>query len=112
MCCELFCFRCDEFEIIINNLLGEHMFVCRVSAIIYWDKSSNLAKSRFKSVDCFDPFDLQSDSRIGEAFLGRCWFGSTLWDECTKMRKALINKFDIIIHLDYLKGKEMHWNVW
>ena len=69
---ELFRFLCDELEIKINNLLGEHMFVCRVSGFIYWDKGSELATSLFKSVDCIDPFDLQSDYRIGEACLGCC----------------------------------------
>ena len=72
MCWELFCFSCDELEININNLLREHMFVCRVSDFIYWDKGSELAKSLFKSVDCLDPFDVQRDYRIGEAFLGGC----------------------------------------
>ena len=103
MCWKLFCFCCDKLEIKINNLLDEHMFVCRVSGFKYCDKGSELAKSLFKSVDCIGLFDLQIDYRIGKACLGGCWLGSTLWDEGTKMRKALINKLDIIIFLDYLK---------
>ena len=72
MCWELFCFRCDKLEIEINYLLCEHMFVGRAAGFIYRDKGSELAKSFFKSVDCLDPFNLQGDYRIGEAFLGAC----------------------------------------
>ena len=88
------------------------MFVCKVWGFIYWDKGSELAKSLLKSVDFIDSFNLQSDYRIGEVCLGGCWLRSTLWDDCTKMRKTLINILDIIIRLDYLKGMKMHWNVW
>ena len=88
------------------------MFVCWVAGFIYRDKCSELTKSYLKSVDGLDAFYLQNDYRIGEAFLGGCWWGFALWDECKKIRKALINKLDIIIHLDYLKGMEMHLNVW
>ena len=38
-------FRCDELEIKINNLLDEHMFVCRTASFRYKTKSSKLAKS-------------------------------------------------------------------
>ena len=64
--------RCDELEIKINYLLGEHMLVCRAASFIYWNKGSELAKFFFKSVDCIDQFDLKTDYRIGEAFLGGC----------------------------------------
>ena len=32
------------------------------------------------------------------------------WDVCTKMRNALINKWDIMIHLDYLVKMKIHRN--
>ena len=106
-----FRFSFDELELKINYLLGKYMLVCRTTDFLYRDKGSEVAKFFFKSMDCLYAFDFQGDYRIGEAFLVGCWLSSALWDECTKMRKALINKLDIIIHLDYLKGMEMHWNV-
>ena len=112
MCWELFCLRCDELEIKINNLLSEHMFVCRTAGFIYWNKSSKLAKSFFKNADCLDAFDLQGDYRICEAFLNGRWSGFAYWDEWTKMHNPLINKLIIIIHLDYLQWMEMHEIVW
>ena len=69
---KLFSVRWDELEIKINYFLGEHMLVCRAASFIYLNKGSELAKSFFKSVDCIDPFDLQVNNRIGEAFLGGC----------------------------------------
>ena len=87
------------------------MLVCRAASFIYWDNGLELAKFPFKSVDCLDPFDLQGDYHIGKTFVGNCWLCYVLWDECTKMYMALTNKFDIIIHLEYLKGMEMHYNV-
>ena len=88
------------------------MFVCRTAGFIYRDEGSKLAKSLFNSVDCLDAFDLQGDYWIVKAIFGSCWLASALWDECTKMLNALINKLDNIINLDYLKGMEMHINVW
>ena len=84
------------------------MLVCRAASFIYWNEGSELAKSLFNSVDCLDAFYLHGDYLIGKTFFGSCCVGSALWDECTKMRNALINKLDIIIHLNYLKGIEMH----
>ena len=88
------------------------MLVCRVSGFIYRDEGSDLGKSFFKSVGYLDTLALQGDYLIGEAVFGGCWLGFALWDEWTKMRKAVINKLDIIIHLDYLKGIELHEIVW
>ena len=112
MCWELFCLCCDKFEIKINNLFNKHMFVLRVSGFIYWNKGSKIAKCFFKSVDCLDTLYLQGDYFIGERVFGGRWLGFALWDEWTKMRKALINKLNIIIYLDYLQGIERHGNVW
>ena len=84
------------------------MLGCRAAGFIYRDEGSALAKSLFNSVDCLNAFDLQDDYRIGKAFVGSCWLGSALCDEWTKMRNALINKLDNIIHLDYLKEMKMH----
>ena len=83
-----------------------------VSTFIYRDKWSELAKSFLNSVDGFDAFHLQSYYRIGEAFCNGCRLCFALWNKWSKILKLLINKLDIIIHLDYLKGMEMHWNVW
>ena len=76
------------------------MLVCRAARFIFSDEGTELAKLLLKCVNCLDAFDLQGDYRIAEAFLGRCWLGSALWDKCTKIRNGLINQFDIIIHLD------------
>ena len=84
------------------------MFVCRTAGFICRDEGSELVKSFMKSVDFFDAFDFQGDYRIGKAFFGGCRFCFALSDECTKMRNAQINKLDIIIQLDFLKGMEMH----
>ena len=62
------CFSCDKLKIKINNLLVEHMFVCRTAGFIYRDEGLELAKSLFNNVDCFDAFDLRGDYRIGKAF--------------------------------------------
>ena len=75
------------------------MFVYTTVGFVYTDAGSKLAKSLFKSVNCLDAFDLLSDYRIGEAFFSGCWLCFALWDDWTKMRKALINKLDIIIYL-------------
>ena len=48
MCWELFCFCCDELEIKINNLFGEHMFVGKTAGFIYRNKGPKLAKSVFQ----------------------------------------------------------------
>ena len=66
------------------------MFLCRPTGFIYRDEGSELAKSFFNIVDCLDAFDLQGEYRIGKAFFGNCWL-VTIWDECMKMRNALIN---------------------
>ena len=88
------------------------MFVGRVACFIYWDEGSQLAKSIFESVDGLDTFDVHGNNQICEAFLSGCWLGFASWDKGAKMRKALIYKLDIIIHLDYLKGMDRHKNVW
>ena len=87
------------------------MLVCWAAIFIYQDEGLKLAKSSLKSVDCLVAFYLQGNYRIGKAFLGGCLLCSALWNKRTKMRKALINKFDIIIHLDYLKEIKMHRNI-
>ena len=84
------------------------MLVCKLSGFIYRDKGSELGKSFLKRVDCLYALDLQGDYLIGKAFVGCCWLGFAYWDEWTKLRKALINILDSIIHLDYLKGMKMH----
>ena len=87
------------------------MFIGRAASFIYPDEGSEFAKSILESLNCLDAFDLQCDYCIGEPLLGGCRLCIALWDEWTKMRKALINKLIIIIYLDYLKGMEMHGNV-
>ena len=79
------------------------MLVCRVSSFIHRDEGSELGKFFFKSVGFFYELNLQSDYLIGKAFFVGCLFGFSYWEELTKMRKALINKFNIIIHFDYLQ---------
>ena len=88
------------------------MFVGKVSFFKYLDKGSELTKFVFQSVDGLNALDFHCNNKIGEAFFIGCWLGFALWDERAKMRKALINKYDIIINLDYLKEVERHGNVW
>ena len=88
------------------------MLVCGAAGFLYRNEGLKLAKAPFKSVDCFDTFYLQGYYRIGKAFLGGCWLCSALWNKRMKMHKALINKLDIIVHLNYLKEMEMHKNIW
>ena len=87
------------------------MFVGSLACFIYWNEGSQFAKSLFESVDCLDTFDFYGNNQIGEAFLSGCWLGFASWDKGAKMRKALINKLNIIIHLDYLKGMKSHENL-
>ena len=62
----------------------------------------------FKSEDCLDAYDFKGDYLIGEEVIGGCWMDFEYWDEWTKMRKALINKLDIIIFLDFLNGIKLY----
>ena len=57
------------------------MFIGSALSFIYRNKGSELAYSLFKSGDCLDALDLQSDYLIGEAVFGGCWIGFALWDE-------------------------------
>ena len=51
ICSELFCFCCEELEILINKVFGKYMFVFGTAGFIYNDEGSKLAKSIFKSVN-------------------------------------------------------------
>ena len=83
-----------------------------MSSFIYRDEGSELVKFMPKNVDGLYELYLLVDYFILEAFVGVIWYGFAYWDRWTKMRKALINQLDIIIHIDYLKGIKMHEIVW